>query len=57
MEDIAGNAVCAALKEAIATRLHDVGRWDDDMPFHMTPEVLNIPVKNRKTIKGAITSH
>lgn len=55
IEEIAGNAVCAALKqvaadtvckalkEAISARLHDVGRWDDDMPFHAAPEALNIP--------------
>ncbi|MGZ4849291.1 MAG: glycosyltransferase [Halobacteriota archaeon] len=57
VEEIAGNAVCAALKEAIATRLHGVGRRDDDLPFHMTPEILNIPVKNRKLLRSGPVCH
>ncbi|MGZ4928259.1 MAG: PKD domain-containing protein [Halobacteriota archaeon] len=43
LKQVAADTVCKALKEAISARLHKAGRWDDDMPFHVTPEALNIP--------------
>jgi uncharacterized protein YejL (UPF0352 family) len=54
LEEVTGNGVCASLKQvvadtvckaledAISTSLHNGGRWDDEIPFHVTPEALNI---------------
>jgi hypothetical protein len=54
-EEITGNAVCAALKsvfsdtvckvlqDAISTSMRNAAaRWEHEVPFHVTPEALNI---------------
>lgn len=41
LKQVAADTVCKALKDTISTSLHHAGRWDDDIPFQVTPEALN----------------
>ncbi len=57
LEEVTGNAVCAALKQvvsdtvckaladAISTSIHNALRREHEVPFHVTPEALNISLE------------
>jgi hypothetical protein len=57
LEEVTGNAVCAALKqvvsdtvckalkETISTSIQNAVKWQRDVPFHVTPEALNISLE------------
>jgi hypothetical protein len=57
LEEVTGNAVCAALKqvvadtvcnalqETISTSVRNAAKWQRDVPFHVTPDALNISLE------------